>query len=166
MKKSIEQRRYESGRSMVEMVGVLAITGLITAGAFILIRAGLASQKRSRTADEVATLVAGARALSADSETFANLPAKPRTYAITDGSATLAGALLGSTAAVVTPLDSGSYYSVHRATSNTQFNVVLVNIPLTDCTTLASRAWAESVGSAVCASSAAPYTLTITYGKD
>ena len=60
MKKSI-QRKSESGRSMIEMVGVLAISALVTGGAFILIQSGTESQKRSRAVDEVNALVSAAR---------------------------------------------------------------------------------------------------------
>lgn len=161
MKKSL----HESGRSMVELVGVLSITGLITAGAFVLIRSGMASQKRSRTADEVATIVAGTRALSAEKEDFSNLPAAPTSYTLTGGPAKLAGALLGANAGVATPLSSSSFYAVHQASGDSaKFSVVLSGIPTNDCTTLASRGW-DSATSVSCP--ATPGTrLTITYGKD
>ena len=38
--------RQESGRSMIEMVGVLAIMGMLTAGAFVLISLGINRQKQ------------------------------------------------------------------------------------------------------------------------
>ena len=53
--------KYESGRSMVEMMGVLAIMGVITAGAILLINAGLNSSKRRSVDDEVTMLVTGIR---------------------------------------------------------------------------------------------------------
>ncbi|MBO8406952.1 MAG: hypothetical protein IAC77_00640 [Proteobacteria bacterium] len=49
--------KYESGRSMVEMIGVLAIMGVITAGAILLINVGLNSSKRTTVRDEVTVLV-------------------------------------------------------------------------------------------------------------
>ena len=54
-----QNKKHESGRSMVEMVGVLAVMGLITAAAFVLIRSGMASQRRNRAIDDVSTIVAG-----------------------------------------------------------------------------------------------------------
>ena len=101
-------KNCESGRSMVEIVGVLGVMGLISVAAFVLIRSGMASQKRSRAADEVATLVASARALSAEREDFSNLPPYSATLASTSTAAKLAGALLGANAAVATPLSSSS----------------------------------------------------------
>ena len=58
------KKKYESGRSMVEMVGVLAVMGLITAGAFVLMRSGMATQKRNRAVDDVATIVAGMQSVN------------------------------------------------------------------------------------------------------
>ena len=55
----MKNKKHESGRSMVEMVGVLAVMGLITAAAFVLIRSGMASQRRNRAIDDVSTIVAG-----------------------------------------------------------------------------------------------------------
>lgn len=160
MKKNIE--KYESGRSMVEMVGVLAIAGLITAGAFVLIRAGLASQKRSRAADEVATIVASVRSLSAEREDFANLPPIKDFKCDKNETAALAAAMLGGQGLVATPLDRESCYHVGTVGDANSFVVALVNIPDNDCTVLASRAWAESQ-SVKCEKEKG---LLITYGKD
>ena len=161
MKKNIE--KYESGRSMVEMVGVLAIAGLITAGAFVLIRAGLSSQKRSRAADEVATIVASVRSLSAEREDFANLPKYGEFKCEKTETGPLAAAMLGGQDRVATPLDRESCYHVGWLNDPNNFVVALVNIPDNDCTVLASRAWAESQ-SVNCEKGKG--TLLITYGKD
>ena len=68
MKKQTKQikrtnKKHESGRSMIEMVGVLAVMGLITAGAFVLITSAMRSQKLSRADDDIAALAAGVRLL-------------------------------------------------------------------------------------------------------
>lgn len=55
------QRKSESGRSMVEIIGVLAIGALLTSGAVVLIQNGMASQKVSRVGDEINALVSAAR---------------------------------------------------------------------------------------------------------
>ncbi|MBO7645255.1 MAG: hypothetical protein J6S57_03060 [Alphaproteobacteria bacterium] len=68
MKKQIKRiKKSESGRSMVEMVGVLAVMGLITAAAFVLITSALRTQKMSRLDDEVSVMVAGIRTLYTNS---------------------------------------------------------------------------------------------------
>ena len=45
--------KQESGRSMIEMLGVLAIMGLITVGAIGMIATAMRTQKRSAINDEV-----------------------------------------------------------------------------------------------------------------
>ena len=64
--------KYESGRSMVEMMGVLAIMGVITAGAILLINAGLNSSKRRSVDDEVTMLVTGIRDSFSGYDDFSN----------------------------------------------------------------------------------------------
>ena len=51
-----QSKKPESGRSMIEMVGVLAVMGLISAGAFVLLRSGMSSQKRNRIQDEIGNI--------------------------------------------------------------------------------------------------------------
>ena len=58
-----QNKKHESGRSMFEMVGVLAVMGLITAAAFVLITSAMRSQKLSRADDDIAALAAGVRLL-------------------------------------------------------------------------------------------------------
>lgn len=66
-------KKHESGRSMIEMVGVLAVMGLITAAAFILITSAMRSQKLSRADDDVAALAAGVRLLYNNNTNFEGL---------------------------------------------------------------------------------------------
>lgn len=72
MKKQIQQ--HESGRSMIEMVGVLAIMGLLTAAAFALIQSAMTSQRVSKVSDEIDMLASHARALAIEGGNFASLP--------------------------------------------------------------------------------------------
>jgi len=63
-------KKHESGRSMIEMVGVLAIMGLITAAAFVLITSALRSQRLVRIDDDVSAIAAGVRLLYANQPSF------------------------------------------------------------------------------------------------
>ena len=65
--------RQESGRSMIEMVGVLAIMGMLTATAFALISLGINRQKQARVTDDVVTIVSGVRSLLVDYDDFTNI---------------------------------------------------------------------------------------------
>jgi len=73
MKQKKQTKKQESGRSMIEMVGVLAVMGLITAGAFVLITSAMSSQKMSRVDDDVSAVVAGTRLLYNTQQNFAGL---------------------------------------------------------------------------------------------
>ena len=68
-----QNKKHESGRSMIEMVGVLAVMGLITAAAFVLITSAMRSQKLSRADDDISALVAGVRLLYNNSANFDGL---------------------------------------------------------------------------------------------
>ena len=76
MKNTQKTKKTESGRSMIEMVGVLAVMGLITATAFILITSALNNQRISRVNDDISGIVSGIRTLYATQPTFQNLKGK------------------------------------------------------------------------------------------
>ena len=141
-------KKNESGRSMVEMVGVLAIMGLITAGAFVLLRSGYASQKRSRATDEIDVIASNVRAMAAQAEDenakFAKLPQVEKYKGGKSTSATgLAKAFLDSEG--VTPFNSSSMYSVYSIDKKT-FTVELASIGDAECEAMAKRAYSNGAG--------------------
>jgi type II secretory pathway pseudopilin PulG len=162
---------YESGRSMVEMVGVLAVMGLITAGAFVLMRSGMATQKRNRAQDEIANIVSTVRTLSAGGEDFSNLA--------TDGASDDAGSALLANLRIstATPFGGTSAYTVRYASGTpTQFSVKITNLARQDCNALKASAWADAVAdsfgcltvgsdTAACAADATNCDFTVSYGK-
>ena len=165
-----QTRRHESGRSMVEMVGVLAVMGLITAGAFVLLRSGMASQRRNRVQDEVANIVSTIRTLSAGSDTFANLASDGATDA--KGKALLANLRVATT----TPFGGSTYYTIrYSSSSSSRFTVKLMGIEAADCNALKSSAWSDAVsgtatclttnGTAACAADASNCDFSIQYGQ-
>ena len=153
-----QTKKIESGRSMVEMVGVLAVMGLITAGAFVLMRSGMATQKRNRAQDEVANIVSTIRTLSAGSDTFANLA--------TDGASDDAGkTLLGNLRiSTTTPFGGTSYYTIRYASGTpNRFTVKLMGLEASDCNALKASAWSDAVaGTAACDTN---NNFSIQYGK-
>ena len=72
MKKQTKKvtKKHESGRSMIEMVGVLAVMGLITAAAFVLITSALRSQKLPRVIEDGSAIAAGIRLVHNTKEDF------------------------------------------------------------------------------------------------
>ena len=145
-------KNCESGRSMVEIVGVLAVMGLITAGAFVLIRSGGATQKRSRAMDDVAVIAENIRGLYAESDDFKDL---------TDNDAkgtVLIDALYLNTA---TPFGGKTSYTVVRTDDAQGFVVKLSGLTIQDCSALAAAAWPNSTSGAKCSKG----IVSVEFGK-
>lgn len=123
--------RQESGRSMIEMIGVLSIMAIITAGAFTLISTAVNTQKRSRVTDDVVTMVNGVRTLLGDYDDFSNIDSK-----------TIFGAMSMSN-----KNPYGGIYDIAVDPSNTrQFMVKITGLSKTVCDALSTQAWVDSVG--------------------
>lgn len=154
-------KKNESGRSMVEMVGVLAVAGLLTAAAFVLIHSGINNQKISQMRDEIDTLASNTRGLVAESNNTCSLPLGTGTGWQTLGK-TLAKALLKSEA----NNPYGGYYSVVRTGKSTKcadetsFMVYVIGLPVDVCTAMGEFAYSGN-GNAVCDNG----LLKITYPK-
>lgn len=123
--------RQESGRSMIEMVGVLAIMGMLTATAFALISLGISRQKQSRVADDVVTIVSGVRTLLVDYDDFSNI----------DNSTIFAAMSMS---------DKNPYGGTYELSVNPynkrQFIVKINGLSKSDCEALVTKAWTDSVG--------------------
>ena len=123
--------KHESGRSMIEMIGVLAIMGIITAGAFVLISTAINTQKRSRVTDDVTAIVSGVRSLLGEYDDFSNIDNSTIFGAISMSNKNPYG---GTYELSVNPLD------------NRQFIVKVTGLSKSDCEGLVTKAWFDSVG--------------------
>lgn len=122
--------KQESGRSMIEMLGVLAIMGVITVGAITMISFAMRSQKRSAVNDEVTQIVTGVRQLLGGYDDFTNI-----------NNSTIFGAIGMSSK---TPY--GGNYELAVNPSNTRQFVVSINgLAKTDCEYFVQKAWSDSV---------------------
>lgn len=148
-------QKYESGRSLVEIVGVLALMGLLTAASFVLVQSGMTAQKISKAADHISTLIANVRTISAERGDFCGIP--NCTEYSTSG-ANLAGAILDSETKVDTPV--GGKYSVCYSNCNTAW-VYIYGLGVDDCEMMASRAY--SGGIAECVKDNKTYVLKVKY---
>ena len=123
--------RQESGRSMIEMIGVLAIMAIITAGAFALISTAFHTQKRARVTDDVANIVSGVRSLLGEYDDFSNID-----------NSTIFGAI-----AVSSKNPYGGTYELAVDASNSRRFVVSINgLSKSDCESLKIKAWTDSIG--------------------
>lgn len=146
--KNMVNKKQQSGRSIIEMIGVLSIMALVTAGAFALIANGSASQKRNRVVDDMVEITTGARSIYAEYEVLPTI-----------NSTTLMAALGKST----TGPFSGSTYSVERL-SDTTFSVKLTGLPESDCTALGIKEWKIATNHS-CTKSGGNWVISITVSK-
>lgn len=135
-----KNEKQESGRSLVEMIGVLAIMGLVTAAAFVLIQSGLEAQKRNRATDEIDILASNIRGMVAqatdNAKKFASLPTETQAGKI------LAKALLKSSDGK-TPFDGT--YSVYATDEGATFTVELSDIGAAECQAMAKRPYSHGI---------------------
>lgn len=123
--------KQESGRSMIEMIGVLAIMAIITAGAFALIATAFQTQKRSRVTDDVANIVTGVRSLLGEYDDFSNID-----------NSTIFGAI-----GISNKNPYGGTYELTVNPSNTRQFIVSINgLNKAECDGLLTKAWTDSVG--------------------
>ena len=141
----------ESGRSMIEIIGVIAIMALISAGAFALIRSGMATQKRSIIIDDVSKIVSGVRSLYADYDDLSTL----------NGDEALAAMAVdkngpnGVTYSVA-PIKVGNVYP--------KFEITIGNLSVEDCNVLGTKAW-SGVESSTGVTQCSDQKIGITYSK-
>lgn len=129
-------KKQQSGRSMIEMVGVLAVMGLITAGAFVLISNASASQRRNRVIDDVMNIATGVRSLYAEHDTF------PATEKM-DGAKILSALSISPTSPYNTT------YEVARE-SDTTFKVTVPDMNYNDCSALSIKKWKDAATPPTC----------------
>lgn len=121
----------QSGRSMVEMLGVLAIMGVITVGAVGMISVATNSQKRNTVNDEVMQIVSGVRQLLGQYDDYSHI-----------NNATIFGAMGLSN----TNPYGGTYSLATDASNPRQFVISINGLSQSDCEYLVTRAWPDSVG--------------------
>lgn len=121
----------ESGRSMIEMLGVLAIMGVITVGAIGMISTAMRTQKRSTVNDDVIQMVTGVRQLLGEYDDFSNI-----------NNATIFGAI-----GVSNKNPYGGVYELNVDAANPrQFIVSITGLSEGDCKYFATKAWSDSIG--------------------
>lgn len=121
----------ETGRSMIEMLGVLAIMGVITVAAVEMIGAAMRSQKRTTVQDEVAQLVTGVRQLFGEYDDFSGI----------DNNTTFAAIGISSK----NPY-GGKYELTANASDRRQFIVTITGLNASDCEYFRAKAWPDSAG--------------------
>lgn len=123
-------KKEQSGRSMVEMLGVLAIMGAITIAAIAMISTAMKNQKRNTVQDEVTQIVTGVRALLGEYDDFSNI----------DNTTIFAAIGMNNR----NPY--GGKYELGVNMANTQqFVVSITGLSKSDCEFFKTKAWSDSV---------------------
>ena len=153
--------RQESGRSMIEMLGVLAIMGVITVSAIGMISTAMRTQKRAAVNEEVVQMVTQVRALLGEYDDYSNI-----------NNATIFGAI-----GMSNKNPYGGTYELSVDPSNSrQFIVSITGLGQSDCEYLVTKAWSDSVGyqasghrqggaTGTCTAPDGKNTVSITYGE-
>lgn len=131
-------RKAESGRSMLEIIGVLAIMTIMSAGAFVMIRSAMATQRRNTVMDDFSKIVTGVRTLFADYDNLKDW---------TSGDDVLAAMAIDDNGPY-----SGSKYAVtvdKTDASFQTFRVSITHVPDRDCIVLAKKSWPGAVKNSV-----------------
>lgn len=123
--------KMESGRSMIEMLGVLAIMGVLTVGAIGLISTAMRTQKRNTVNEEVLQMVTGVRQLLGEYDDFSHID-----------NTTIFGAI-GMSAK--NPY-GGTYELAVDPANSRQFVVTINGLSQGDCEYFITKAWSDSVG--------------------
>ena len=143
----------ESGRSMIEMLGVLAIMGVITVAAIGMISTAMRMQKRNTVNDEVLQIVAGVRQLLGEYDDFSHI-----------NNSTIFGAI-----GMSNKNPYGGEYALSVDSSNPRQFIVSINgLSNSDCQFFTTKAWTGAVGMGAiggCRSSGNDNSVQITYGE-
>ena len=123
--------KCESGRSMIEMLGVLAIMGIITVGAIGMISTAMRTQKRNTVNEEVLQIVTGVRQLLGEYDDFSHI-----------NNSTIFGAIGMSSKNAY----GGTYELAVNPANSQQFIVSITGLSDTDCEYFVTKAWTDSIG--------------------
>ena len=150
-------KKLESGRSMIEMLGVLAIIGVLSVGGIAGYSKAMTKFKTNKVADNVSMIVTNIRTLYAQQKTYTGLDNKSAVEmgvvpdelvgTLTGTTQSLTNAFLGSVyigAGKVANMDGETGASAGTARG---FYVIMNGLPKEACVTLATNDWGSGYSS-------------------
>ena len=179
-------KKLESGRSMIEMLGVLAIIGVLSVGGIAGYSKAMTKFKTNKVADNVAMIVTNIRTLYAQQTTYEGLNnttavqmgVVPDELVTKASDGTLTNAFLGTVhigAGQVSDMDGETVTGDAKKGVNRGFFVIMNGLPKEACVTLATNDWGSGYssglvgivasGSAQSADSAAVQSVNCTGGE-
>ncbi len=135
----------ESGRSMVEMLGVLAIIGVLSVGGIAGYSQAMSKFKVTKTTDQIQTMVTNIRTLFSTQRTYSGVQTKATMYAT--GIFTDEICSDGSTCSTPTNPFGGTINLTTQKVNNVSdkgFAVTYNGLPADACVRLAMQDWGDS----------------------
>ena len=133
----------ESGRSMIEMLGVLAIIGVLSVGGIAGYSQAMNKFKVSKTTDQIQTLVTNIRTLTASQKNYAlvdNAVILQKMGALTDE---MCSDTTCSASTMINPY-GGAITMKAYSTDKKHFFIAYKGLPASACVSLATQAWGDS----------------------
>ena len=134
--------KEEAGRSMVEMLGVLAIVGVLSIGGISGYSKAMAKYKVNKTLDQVSMLVTNIRTTYGNQSAYTGLtPSALISYELVDREM-----YHSSTSKLVNPYN-GNVTVAAAGTGDVSFTVTYEGLPREACASIASSNWGDSAAS-------------------
>ena len=139
-------RVNEQGRSMIEMLGVLAIVGVLSVGGIAGYSKAMTKFKTNKVIDQVNMLSTNIRTLYSSQRTFAGLN---NALANKAGAVPAEMVANSSTSAIQNGFGGDVYITTgfHLAQANQAYLIGFSSIPKAACVTMATTDWGGDVGS-------------------
>ncbi len=148
---------HESGRSMIEMLGVLAIIGVLSVGGIAGYSQAMSKYKVTKTTDQIQTMVTNIRTLFAGQRSYNGLATPSTAYTM--------GIFTDETYDHTTSKGSNSYggeIKLSTAFTNHLFAISYDNIPNDACVRMIMSDWGDAssgfLGLVVASGAASAYT--------
>ena len=134
----------EKGRSMIEMLGVLAIIGVLSVGGIAGYSKAMMKFKINKTLDQVAMLVTNIRTMYAQQNNYTGLNAGTAiSLNLADDAMKLSTSKLTSPFGEVT-IDTEGAAIINDTEDNTAFTITLTNLPKDACVAIATNSWGSA----------------------
>ncbi len=128
------------GRSMIEMIGVLAIIGVLSVGGFAMYSKSIAKHKYNRAADQISTLLNKINVIYSNKSNYANISAsKIVGYGIVDSDMVIT---VNNKKAIKNIYGGRIYF--YNGPTNDSFWITIDGLPSAACVALASMDWGNN----------------------
>lgn len=139
----------ESGRSMVEMLGVLAIIGVLSVGGIAGYSKAMSKYKINKTVDQVTMLVANIRTMFSSQSSYGSdfKNSKAVAYGVVPND-------MGTGSSLLNPYAGAATIKVSDASAdgdNAAFTITYAAIPQDACRTILTSDWGSDLGSGLIA---------------